>query len=55
MIKKLNEYNFEIKIIDFGLSTIMTTKELKVLAGTPGFIAPEVIEGTEKTLNNCFK
>lgn len=37
--------SYEIKIIDFGLARIYDPKEpLKVLFGTPEFVAPEVIQ-----------
>jgi len=36
----------ELKIIDFGLSKIQEgTKKLKTIAGTPYYMAPEVLDG----------
>jgi myosin-light-chain kinase len=40
----LNRNGHRIKIIDFGLARKFDpTKQLKVLFGTPEFVAPEVI------------
>ena len=36
--------NDEIRLIDFGLSIIQETKNLKERAGTPLYMAPEVVE-----------
>lgn len=37
--------NDEIRLIDFGLSKVQKGKDLKELAGTPLYMAPEVITG----------
>ncbi|VDK87338.1 unnamed protein product [Dibothriocephalus latus] len=39
----LTRTGFRIKIIDFGLARELTDQELRVLFGTPEFVAPEVI------------
>ena len=36
--------NDEIRLIDFGLSIIQETKNLSERAGTPLYIAPEVVD-----------
>ena len=42
---------YDIKIIDFGLSTIVNTENrLYKRCGTPGFVAPEIITD-EKVIN----
>ena len=36
----------EIRLIDFGLSKVQTGKKLEEIAGTPLYMAPEVINGS---------
>lgn len=36
----------EIRLIDFGLSKVQTGKQLEEIAGTPLYMAPEVINGS---------
>ena len=38
--------NDEIRLIDFGLSKVQTGKKLEEIAGTPLYMAPEVISGS---------
>ena len=38
--------NDEIRLIDFGLSKIQTGKSMEVIAGTPLYMAPELIQGS---------
>ena len=41
---KSNDNSYEIKIIDFGLATLLTEKELLYRrCGTPGFVDPKII------------
>lgn len=50
--KENNSNNFDIRIIDFGLSTFINrnpsfkrdTNKLKTLVGTPHYIAPEIFK-----------
>ena len=38
--------NDEIRLIDFGLSKIQSGEKLEEMAGTPLYMAPEVIKGS---------
>ena len=42
-----SDYNSDLKVIDFGLSRMLSNKDQKMAtrAGTPYYIAPEVIAG----------
>jgi serine/threonine protein kinase len=37
--------DFSLKIIDLGLAQSITNGPVRVTAGTPGYMAPEVSEG----------
>lgn len=39
----LSRTGFKIKIIDFGLAREVTNGDVRVMFGTPEFVAPEVI------------
>lgn len=39
-----DSYNWEYKIIDFGLGCFFTDAKLTEVTGTPNYIAPEVID-----------
>lgn len=44
MLKSKRKYE-KVKIIDFGLATVIKQKEyLYKRCGTPGFVAPEIIK-----------
>ena len=48
MVKKCNNNNINIKIIDFGLSIIMSNNDFTSgTIGTPNYMAPEIINGDE--------
>ena len=46
LLTKIDEKNKQMKIIDFGMATLhLNDKKYKAMAGSPFFVAPEVIEG----------
>lgn len=49
LLKEQKDTEYDIKLADFGLSSRTTVKEyLYSKCGTPGFVAPEIFNSTEK-------
>ena len=44
LVKKVNE-NYKVKIIDWGLGTLMGNGKANRVCGTPEYVAPEVLKG----------
>lgn len=56
LLLKSTENNYEIVLADFGLATCLNEEPLFKRCGTPGFVAPEILEyidGLEFYCDKC--
>jgi serine/threonine protein kinase len=55
LVKSSSPGNFDIRIADFGLANVLLTGVSYSVAGTPGYMPPEILNGKAHSFNaDCF-